>query len=69
MNIYDTITADQIECGDQILIGGDPIEVDFVGSDPEAPVEGIRVKGYSHETGDGVTYDLHFSTPVDLWAV
>lgn len=69
MNIYDSITADQIEVGDQILVDGDPVEVTTVGEDPEAPLEGIRVVGYSHESGDSVTYDLWFGDYVDLWAV
>lgn len=69
MNVYDTITADQIEVGDQILVDGDPVEVNDVGEDPEAPLEGIRVVGYSHESGDTVTYDLWFGDHVDLWSV
>ena len=69
MNIIDTIQADQIEVGDQILVDGDPVEVTDVGEDPEAPLEGIRVVGYSHESGDSVTYDLWFGDYVDLWAV
>lgn len=69
MNIIDTIQADQIEVGDQILVDLDPIEVSYVGDDPEAPLEGIRVMGYSHESGDTVTYDLYFSDDVNVWSV
>lgn len=69
MNIIDTIQADQIEVGDQILVDLDPIEVSYVGEDPEAPLEGIRVRGYSHESGDSVTYDLYFADDVDVWSI
>lgn len=69
MNIIDFVQADQIEVGDQIIIDGDPIEVRWVGEDPEEPLDGIRVRGYSHESGDSVTYDLYFTEEVALWAV
>lgn len=67
--ILDTIDADQIEVGDQILVDLDPVEVTWVGDDPEAPAEGIRVKGYSHESGDEVVYDLYFADRVDVWSL
>lgn len=69
MNILFTVAADEIEVGDQILVDGDPVEVRWVGDDPEAPLEGIRVIGYSHESGDDVTYDLWFGDSVEVWAI
>lgn len=69
IQVFDTIQADQIEVGDQILVDGDPIEVTFVGPDPFNTLEGVRVSGYSHEFGDTVVYDLYFSDSVDLWSV
>ena len=68
MNIYDTIAADAIEVRDQIIVDGDPIEVTFV-SESENDDSEIIVKGFSHETGDYVEYDLPFDYTVDLWAV
>lgn len=67
MNIYDTITADQIEVGDQIIVDGDPIEVKSV-HDTDDPDE-VVVSGYSHETGDTETYSLFADDPYNLWAV
>lgn len=70
MNIYDTVEAHTIEVGDQIIIKGDPIEVTSIEEDPEAPLEGLIIKGYSHDTGDIATYDdVWFGDYVDLWAV
>lgn len=69
IQIIDTVDADEVEVGDQILIDGDPVEVTWVGDDPEAPLEGVRITGWSHESGDTVTYDLWFGDRVDLWGV
>lgn len=68
MNIYDTIMADQIEVGDQVIIDGDPIEVTGR-SDDDTDAAGIIVWGFSHETGDSATYTLPFDYDVELWAV
>lgn len=65
MNIYDSITADQIEDGDQILVYNDYLEnvrVEDLGAV-------ICVKGDSDVTGDSVTYFLSPDAYVDLWAV
>lgn len=67
MNILDTIDADQIEVGDQILIDGDPIEVDDLG-ETEDDSE-IIVYGFSHESGDRVSIPLPYDYRVDVWAV
>lgn len=67
MNIIDTVPAYSIEPNDQILVEGDPIEVHTVreGND----VDEIVVTGYSHESGDLVTYSLFADDLFDLWAV
>lgn len=66
VNVYDTITADQIEVADQILVNDiDPIEV----SDVVDSGDSIMVKGYSHMTGDNACYILAADTEVSLWAV
>lgn len=69
LNIFDSVPAHTVEVGDQIIIDGDPIEVRKVEDDPEAPVEGIRFTGYSHETGDTVVYDVYFDDEYDVWGV
>ena len=63
------VDADQIEVGDQIIVDQELIEVTKVEDDPEAPLEGIRVTGYSNETGDLVIYDMHYSESVPVWSV
>lgn len=67
MNIIDTIAADTIEVGDQILIDGDPIEVKFVLESDD--IDEVIVGGYSHETGDTETYSLYADDCFDFWAV
>lgn len=66
--VTDTIDADQIEIGDQIIVNAEPIEVDTISDTPDDS-DGIRVSGFSWEDGDRVTHDLHYSERVDLWAV
>lgn len=68
MQIFYTIQADQIEVGDQIVVDGDPIEVTFVGDNPE-DINEVLVKGVSHETGDTVEYPLPFDYDVDVWGI
>jgi hypothetical protein len=67
MNILFTVDADEIEVGDQIIVDGDPIEVTSV-SDSNDPDE-VVVKGYSHDTGDSVEYNLYFADQFEVWAV
>lgn len=67
MDIYDTISADQIEVGDQIIVDGDPIEVMSVRETDD--VDEVVVIGYSHESGDTETYSLFADDEFDLWAV
>lgn len=63
VNIYDYVAASTVDTGDQILYSNDPIEVKWVSDDGDA----ILVKGYSHLTGDSVTYILNPDTEVGLW--
>jgi hypothetical protein len=63
MNVYDFTSAAFIEVGDQIQIDFDYIEVrDIVDS-----IDSIMVKGWSHESGDSVTYILEADREVGLW--
>jgi len=66
-NIIDTISADTIEVGDQIIIDGDPIEVTYVGETDD--LDEIIVKGFSHETGDRETYSLFADDYYDVWSL
>lgn len=64
MKIYDTITADQIEERDLILIDGtEQVEVTEIIDEDSV----IMVKGVSFDTGDSETYLLNASAYVDLW--
>lgn len=67
--IVDNLRADHVEVGDQIIIDGDLIEVTAVGDDPECPLEGVRITGYSNETGDVAVYDVYFGDVFDVWTV
>lgn len=64
MNVTDVITADQIELGDQIIVHNDPIEV-YTKIDEDA----ILVKGWSHMSGDNVTYILEPDETVEVWGI
>ena len=64
MQVYDFITADQIQEDDQILVKGiDPIEVKKIVDSGSS----IWVKGYSHMSGDDVDYILGADDEVGLW--
>lgn len=63
VNVYDYVTADQLESKDQIFYKGDPVELSDITDDGDS----IMVKGYSHLTGDSVTYILTADTEVGLW--
>lgn len=66
--IHDTIQADQIEDGDQILVDGDHLENVRVDSDPE-DIEAVVVTGYSNDSGDAVTYTLPYDYDVQVWSL
>jgi len=67
--IIDTIDADQIEVGDQILIDGDPIEVDDFHDGTTEDDSEVVVHGFSHESGDRVTVSLPYNYRVDVWSL
>lgn len=64
MEVYDVITASQIENGDQIIINGDPIEIT---KEPIEEGEAVLISGYSHISGDTVIYTLPYDREVELW--
>jgi len=66
MIIYDIITAEYVEDGDQIIVDGDPLE-DVIRFDDEDGE--VLISGYSHNTGDRETYVLAFDKTVELWSV
>lgn len=63
VTVYDVIQAHQIEEGDQILYSNDPVEV----SETIDETDTIMVRGYSHLTGETVTYFLRPDVEVELW--
>lgn len=63
VDIYDTITFDQIEENDLVLVEGDQIEVTSKVDDGDS----IMVKGVSFISGDSVTYIRTADTVVELW--
>lgn len=63
----DQITADTIEVGDQIVVDEDYIEVHTVTETDD--IDEIIVTGYSHSTGDHVTYSLYADDYHVVWAV
>lgn len=67
MNILDTIDADQIEVGDQILVDGDPIEVDDITDTDD--LDEVVIHGFSHDSGDRVEIPLPYNYRVDVWAI
>lgn len=67
MNIIDSIQADQIEDGDQILLDGEPL-TDVRTRETDDPDE-VIVRGYSLDEGEMVEYAVPFDYSVDVWAV
>lgn len=70
LNITDSVPAGFLVGEDdlpQIIIDGDPVEVKSAvwGEDEDEVV----VKGYSHESGDSVTYTLFADDEFDVWSV
>jgi hypothetical protein len=63
VEVYDYITADQIEEGDQIFYSNDPLEVKRKLDEGDT----IMVSGYSYLSGDTATYFLNPDTEVGLW--
>lgn len=67
MNVYDTIQADQIEVGDQIIIDGEEVTVVEIRETNDNSE--VVVIADSFESGDRETYSLPYDYDVDLWAV
>lgn len=65
MNIYDYVAAHTVEEGDQIAYTNDLIEV----TSKVDSTDSIMLKGFSHVTGDSVTYIISADTEVGLWTV
>lgn len=65
--ITDTVSADTLEVSDQVIIDGDMLEIKDIQTtmDPDE----VIVVGYSHETGDTVSYPLFADDFYDLWTV
>lgn len=67
MIMYDTIVADQIEYGDQVMVEGDPLG--DVRTHPHDDPTKMVVRGYSYNSGDMVEYALNRDDTVELWSV
>lgn len=65
MNVYDYVCVENVMPGDQILYQDDWVEVAKVVDETDT----IMVSGYSHITGDSVTYMINIDTEVGLWSV
>lgn len=63
MIIYDSITADQVDPDDLVMVEDDPIEVSEVSDEGSI----ITLTGYSHKTGDTTIYFLTADSVVHLW--
>jgi hypothetical protein len=65
MIIYDYISADQVQDGDQVYVNSDALE-DVIRQDVG---ELVVISGYSHNTGDVESYYLKPDDIVELWSV
>lgn len=64
-NVYDYVPAHAVEENDFIAHETDLIEVKEIIDSGDS----IMVKGYSHVTGDSVTYIIKADQEVGLWTV
>jgi hypothetical protein len=67
MNILDTIQADQIENGDQIIVDGE-VFTNVTVHDSE-DVSEVLVHAYSEDEGDFKFVPLPYDYYVDVWAL
>lgn len=65
VNIYDYVPAHTVEEGDQIAYTNDLIEV----TEKVDSGESIMLRGFSHVSGDSVTYIIGADVEVGLWTV
>lgn len=63
--VYDFVAVHTVEVDDQITYSNDLIEV----TDKIDSGESILIKGFSHVSGDRVTYIIPSDTEVGLWSV
>lgn len=66
-SIIDSVSADSIEVGDQIIIDGELVEVRHVSESGD--IDEVVVAGYSNSTGDIETYSLYADDYFEVWSV
>jgi hypothetical protein len=67
INIIDSISADTIANGDQIIVQGDPIEVRGITYTDD--IDEVIVKGWSWTEGDVVEHSLYADDYFDVWVL
>lgn len=67
VKVIDSVSADTIEVGDQIVVDGDYVEVK--GLDETLDPDEVVVTGYSHNSGDRVMYSLYADDYYEIWTV
>lgn len=65
MEIYDTVLASTLENTDKIFYNNDYVELTSTLDETDT----IMVVGYSHVSGENVTYFIPADVEVDLWMV
>lgn len=65
VTIHDYVPASTVEPGDQVAYENDILEVKEVVDSGES----ILIRGYSHVSGDTVTYIIGADVEVGLWLV
>lgn len=65
--IIDTVSADTIEVGDQVIIEGDHIEVTRVSETED--IDEVVISGFSHISGDSETYALYADDTYEIWSL
>lgn len=65
--IIDSIAADTVEAGDQIIIEGDLIEVRSVSESDD--IDEVIVSGYNNTTGDVDQFSLYADDYFEVWTV
>ncbi len=65
--LYST-AASTLDVGDQVVIEGEYMELTMV-DDDRADIDEVFVKGYSHNSGDVVSFSLYADDEYDVWSV
>ena len=68
IQVIDRVFAYSLEERDQVIIEGDYVELSIVDQDRPDKDE-VFVKGYSHVSGDTVSFPLYAYDEFDLWSV